>query len=34
MTSSDVRDKLVEALVLDLIGPIHDPARGGWPKIT
>src|SRR4051812_45253674 len=27
MTSSDVRDKLVEALVLDLIGPIHDPAR-------
>ena len=27
MTSSDVRDKLVEALVLDLIGPIDDPAR-------
>ena len=27
MTSSEVRDKLVEALVLDLIGPIHDPAR-------
>ena len=27
MTSSDVRDKLVEALVLDLIGPINDPAR-------
>ena len=27
MTSSDVRDKLVEALVLDLIGPIHDAAR-------
>ena len=27
MTSSNVRDKLVEALVLDLIGPIHDPAR-------
>ncbi|HKI20543.1 MAG TPA: hypothetical protein VKA15_21825, partial [Isosphaeraceae bacterium] len=27
MTSSDVRDKLVEALVLDLIGPIDDPGR-------
>ncbi|WP_406694809.1 DISARM system helicase DrmA [Singulisphaera sp. Ch08] len=27
MTSSEVRDKLVEALVLDLVGPIHDPAR-------
>jgi len=27
MTSSGVRDKLVEALVLDLIGPIHDRAR-------
>ena len=27
MTSSDVRDKLVEALVLDLIGPIADPTR-------
>jgi hypothetical protein len=28
MNSSEVRDKLVEALVLDLVGPIHDPARG------
>jgi hypothetical protein len=27
MTSSDVRDKLVEALVLDLIGPIQDATR-------
>ena len=27
MTSSDVRDKLVEALVLDLIGPIQDASR-------
>ena len=27
MTSAAVRDKLVEALVLDLIGPIHDPTR-------
>ncbi len=27
MTSLDVRDKVVEALVLDLIGPIDDPIR-------
>ena len=27
MTSLDVRNKLVEALVLDLVGPIDDPAR-------
>ena len=27
MTSLEVRDKLVDALVLDLIGPIHDPTR-------
>ena len=26
MTSAEVRDKLVEALVLDLIGPIDDPS--------
>ena len=27
MTSSDVRDKLVDALVLDLVGPVDDPDR-------
>ena len=27
MTSAQVREKLVEALTLDLIGPIADPSR-------